>query len=257
MGVTRRNVLIGLLSLLVAGTCSHAQIRPEKAVEPQKPPTSKPESKPAPRKKRPAVVAPKLAELAIETSSNAEAYLDDEFRGRAGPEGRLLIRRIVPGTHRLRIMLSGKQPFEKTVSLAAGSANTITADLAELLGELVLETSPGAAIFVDGMSRGQARQDGQLILQDISPGSHDVQISAEGKQDWKRTVLVTAGETVTLSASLADLPGVLVFSTTPGAEIFVNGLSRGRAGQSGQFILQDVSHSGRWKYGLCQGQMWP
>ncbi len=237
MGITRPNVLIGSVILLATCTCAPAQIRPEKTVQPKEPPASKSESKPAPR---PAVVVPKLADLSVQTSPNAEVYLDDEFRGRAGSGGLLTIRRLAPGPHKLRVILSGKRPFETGLSLGAGRPNTVTVDLAPLLGGLLVRTSPGAEVFLDGMIRGKAGESGELKLQEISAGSHDVRVAAQKKQEWKRSVVVTAGKTVTLNATLADSPGKLVIRTTPGAEVIVDGAPRGRVGESGELILPDV-----------------
>jgi WD40 repeat protein len=237
MGITRRNVLIGSAILLATCTCAFAQIRPEKTVKPEEPPSSKPESKPAPR---PPVVVPKLADMGVQTSPNAEVYLDDEYRGRAGPGGLLLIRNLAPGSHKMRVILSGKQPFAATVSLEAGETRTLAVKLTDLPGGLVVQTSPGAQIFLDGTTRGKAGPGGELRLQGIPPGSHDVRVSAEKKQDWKKAVVVNSGKTVTVNATLADSPGKLAIRTTPGAEVVVDGEKRGPAGGNGEFIVPDL-----------------
>jgi len=237
MGIARRVAALGVLMLLASGVVVHAQRLPETTPEePPKPkPARPPRAKPAPPPE------PKLAELTLQTLPDAEVYLDDEFRGRPGPEGRLIIREVDPGSHKLRVTSPGRQVYETTVRLAEGEVTTISADLPELLGKLTIQVAPGAEVFLDGQSRGPVDSSGEQTLLDVPPGSHEVRISAARKQDWQHTVPLGAGEALTVSASLIDLPGKVAFHTTPGADIFLDGTSRGKASSSGELTVSDVS----------------
>jgi Tol biopolymer transport system component len=75
----------------------------------------------------------------METSPNAEVYLDDQFAGRASPEGRRVIANPKPGDHALRISLTGKQDYEQKVSVVAGQVTKITPALADLAGKFLFE----------------------------------------------------------------------------------------------------------------------
>jgi formylglycine-generating enzyme required for sulfatase activity/serine/threonine protein kinase len=71
------------------------------------------------------------AQIAVQTSPNAQVYLDDTFKGQVGRKGRLVIEDLKPGDHALRVSLSGKKDYEHGVTVAAGQVATITATLAD------------------------------------------------------------------------------------------------------------------------------
>jgi serine/threonine-protein kinase len=71
------------------------------------------------------------AQIVVQTSPNAQVYLDDTFRGQVGHKGRLVIDDPKPGDHALRVSLAGKKDYEQRVTVAAGQVATITATLAD------------------------------------------------------------------------------------------------------------------------------
>jgi serine/threonine-protein kinase len=74
---------------------------------------------------------PVSARIVVETSPNAQVYLDDTFKGQAGRKGRLVIDDVKSGDHELRVSLSGKREHEQRVTVAEGQGATITAALAD------------------------------------------------------------------------------------------------------------------------------
>jgi serine/threonine-protein kinase len=75
---------------------------------------------------------PNPAQIVVQTSPNAQVYLDDTFKGQVGRKGRLVIEDPKPGDHALRVSLAGKKDYEQRVTVAAGQAVTITATLADI-----------------------------------------------------------------------------------------------------------------------------
>jgi len=71
------------------------------------------------------------AQIVVQTSTNAQVYLDDTFKGQVGRKGRLVIEDLKAGDHVLRVSLAGKKDFEQRVTVAAGQVATITATLAD------------------------------------------------------------------------------------------------------------------------------
>jgi formylglycine-generating enzyme required for sulfatase activity len=67
----------------------------------------------------------------VQTSANAQVYLDDTFKGQVARKGRLVIEDLKPGDHALRVSLPGKKDYEQRVTVAAGQVSTITATLAD------------------------------------------------------------------------------------------------------------------------------
>jgi len=89
------------ISLFLFSVSLRAQLRPEASDQPVRKPS-------------------KPARIIVETSPDAEIYLDDVFQGRASAEGRLVIANAAPGNHVLRATLSGKSAYEGKVAIEAG-----------------------------------------------------------------------------------------------------------------------------------------
>jgi formylglycine-generating enzyme required for sulfatase activity len=142
----------------------------------------------------------------VETSPNAEVYLDDQYTGRASPEGRLVIGNTKPGEHNLRVSLTGKRDFQERITVVAGKEVRIEATLADLPGSILVRTTPGAAVFLDNSNRGVADASGQLTLSEVAPGVHALRIAAPGKKDFSQTVNVSSGKGTGVEAALLNLP---------------------------------------------------
>ena len=192
---------IGLLTaMMVAATAlaAMAQLLPQVTPKPARAPATKP------------------AQIVVETSPNAEVYFDDQYTGRASPEGRLVIGNPKPGERNLRVSLAGKKDFQRKVTVVAGQVTKITVVLADLAGTVVVQTSPGAAVFLDDSSRGTADASGQLTTPDVVAGSHELRIAAPGKREYRQNITVAAGQATRIAAELVDLPAVTTNPPTGG-----------------------------------------
>jgi len=138
-----RCALIFVVFVLGSALCAYAQLRPEVTVKPKpkKPPAAKVTPKPAekavakpeqPEKPPEKVPEPEPAQIVIETSPNAEVYFDDQFAGRASPQGRLVVANPAPGERRLRVALAGKRDYQAKVTVVAGQESRIEATLEDL-----------------------------------------------------------------------------------------------------------------------------
>ena len=75
-------------------------------------------------------MAPKTADLTVVTQpGQAQVYLDDEPRGVTSSDGRLLLKNLSLGAHRLRLSLAGYKEWTQTVELAAGDVKQVEAKL--------------------------------------------------------------------------------------------------------------------------------
>lgn len=144
------------------------------------------------------------AQLEIETSPNAEVYLDGQLVGRADVDGRLAARPKA-GAHALKVSLEGKQDFEQNITLIAGQGNKLAAALADLSGSMVIRSAPGAEVFLDGASRGATDASGLLTVLEVAAGSHELRISARGKKEYRQNIAVLAGQEARVEGALADL----------------------------------------------------
>jgi formylglycine-generating enzyme required for sulfatase activity len=210
---------VALLNVLSA----YSQILPQVTPQPAKP------------------VPPKPTQIVIQTSPNAEVYLDDEYRGRTSSEGQLKIRNAEPGDHSLRVSLAGKRNYEQKIKVMAGQVSKITAVLEDLAGTLVVQTSPGAAVFLDESNRGTTDARGQLSVPDVAAGSHELRISKGGKNDYQQKITVASGQEASINAPLADLAGTVVVQSSQGAAVFLDDSSRGTTDTHGQLSIPQVA----------------
>jgi formylglycine-generating enzyme required for sulfatase activity len=70
-------------------------------------------------------------ELVVETSPDAEVYLDGQLQGKAGAQGEFVVK-AKPGAYALRVSLIGRKDFDWSITLAARQATTIQARLKEV-----------------------------------------------------------------------------------------------------------------------------
>jgi hypothetical protein len=179
-------------------------------------------------------------ELVVVTSRDAEVFLDGELLGKAGTEGELAVK-AKPGAHALKVSLKGKKDFEQSVTLAARQTTKIEARLVDAPGSIRVQTAAGAAILLDGSNRGSADGAGQLVIEGVVSGSHELLISAQGKKEFRQSVAVIPGQQSTVTGTLADLLGSVRVVTSPGAEVYLDGSERGVADRSGQLLVPDVA----------------
>jgi len=179
-------------------------------------------------------------ELVVVTSRDAEVFLDGELLGKAGTEGELAVK-AKPGAHALKVSLKGKKDFEQSVTLAVRQTTKIEARLVDAPGSIRVQTAAGAAILLDGSNRGSADGAGQLVIEGVVSGSHELLISAQGKKEFQQSVAVIPGQQSTVTGTLADLPGSVRVVTSPGAEVYLDGSERGVADRSGQLLVPDVA----------------
>lgn len=132
---------------------------------------------------------------------------------------------VAPGDHHLRIVLSGYEPIEQTISVSSGDDLRLPSfPLIQRVGSLrILSEPPGAEI--------QVRFDGKIVKKGTSPldldklpeGEYDIAGTLSGQTATAR-VSVTADEAST--GELKFLPGngsVKITSAPGGATVILNG----------------------------------
>jgi len=191
-------LLLIFIIVVAAALPAMAQLLPQVTPKPAKAPATQP------------------AQIVVETSPHAEVYLDDQYTGQASPEGRLVIANPNLGEHNLRVSLAGKKDFQLKVTVVAGQVTKIKVVLADLAGTVVVETSPGATVFLDDSNRGATDATGQLAISDVAAGSHELRIAVPGKSEYRQNITAPAGQATRIAAELVDLPVVTTNPPTGG-----------------------------------------
>jgi formylglycine-generating enzyme required for sulfatase activity len=139
----------------------------------------------------------------VETAPNAQVFLDGNLQGQADAQGVLEFRAKL-GAHTLKVSLAGKKDFTQSVELVEKQSTRVVASLADLAGSVRVKALAGAAIWLDNSNRGTVDSSGELLLSQISPGTHALRVTAPGKVDDLRSIAVTAGVETPVEVTLAD-----------------------------------------------------
>jgi hypothetical protein len=139
---------------------------------------------------------------------NASVTLDGDYVGRTPINSSLNLDIIPPGEHIIALGLPGYQPYSTRTNVSSRLVSSVNAVLipasgAFAKGTLSVTSDPaGATISVDNSSVGIS----PLTASDITEGNHQITITLEGYQEYSTSILVTAGNASTVSATLLKVP---------------------------------------------------
>jgi len=135
--------------------------------------------------------------------------------------------KVYPGQHNLKLTLDGYYDWPTNVDVEAGHTAYVYAPLKPIptTGTItVFSSPPGADIYLDNKYVGRTI----YTITGVAPGYHTLKLCLAGYRDWSTTVLVTAGETKTVPATLTPIPAIgaiSVKSEPPGANIGLDGVA--------------------------------
>jgi formylglycine-generating enzyme required for sulfatase activity len=135
--------------------------------------------------------------------------------------GRVLLK---PGQYRFRAQRPGYAPAELTAHVTSASDQQFMLRLAKLPGKLRVETPAPASVTVDGKAVGAAPG-----VFELSAGRRKISIAAERYQPFSAHVQIDGGGKLQRFAPklIPNWADVTVASEPPGAQVLVNGESRG------------------------------
>ena len=185
-------------------------------------------------KKRRETVQVELALLTVrlEVSPSSQDWSGADLRVDGEARGQLpTVLQLPPGRHHLQVDKAGYTAWSRWITLESGKGQALDVALARATGQvLVTTTPPGADVLVDGKARGAA----PLTVRDLDPGGHVVEARAQGHAARTQAVRLSAGETATVSLTLARLEekargGSLQMLTSPQpVDLFLDGTFRGK-----------------------------
>jgi len=107
-------------------------------------------------------------------------------------------------------------------------------------GRIIVTSQPqGAKVYLDNIQRGMT----PLNLDRVATGQHQIKLVMAGYQDWSNYVSVSPSRTTTVSTNLIPVSvyGSISISCNQGsAEIFLDGIHRGRTYSSRSVVLENV-----------------
>ena len=166
--------------------------------------------------------------------SGASAYVDSIYYGSTPT----IVGNLVPGNHYIQLRLPGYQDWNGYSNVQAGATVTINPVLVKnppisSTGTISVTTVPsGASVYLDGVYRGQTPPGDYLYIYDVVAGSHAIELSRTGYQDYSGTVQVSAAQNTRLSITLTPNPqptsgSASITSSPSGAETFVDNVYKG------------------------------
>jgi hypothetical protein len=134
------------------------------------------------------------------------------------------------GKHSIVVEKPGFDRAERDIEIRGGQATALafTLTLRTPMGHLVVSAEPGSTIVIDGKTASQDRFDGSL-----SAGTHEVEVTADGKAPYQADVELRDQETRTLQVSLSSTRGAPLWPWIAGGAALVAGAVVG-----GYFLFQ-------------------
>ena len=138
-----------------------------------------------------------------------------------------------PGSHLIEISRPGYVTYRDTIQIAEGETRTVVVTLPAAIKPgsiLVTADVAGADVFVDG----QRKDSAPAVIDGLLEGAHTVEVRKDGMNPWKQVVTVIAGQQVKVAATVTppkpESGSLKVLSSTPGAEVFIDGDDKGPVG---------------------------
>jgi len=107
-------------------------------------------------------------------------------------------------------------------------------------GRIIVTSQPqGAKVYLDNAYKGVT----PLNLDRVNSGQHHIKLAMTGYQDWSNYISVSPSQTMTVSTNLipVNVYGSISISCNQGsAEIFLDGIHRGRTYSSRSVVLENV-----------------
>ena len=140
----------------------------------------------------------------VSSPGNASVTLDGDYVGKTPTDNALNLDAVTPGPHTVVIALPGYKSSSSQTNVSPNRVSAINVILQPVSGPQVkgalsfISEPAGATILVDNQSIGTT----PFTAQDIPSGNHQVTLHMDGFEDYSTSILVSAGATRTLSATL-------------------------------------------------------
>jgi len=174
--------------------------------------------------------------------SGASAVLDNGYDQLTTPG---TFYTVSTGWHSVQVSAAGYQPYSTSIQVTSGGTSNVYASLAPntQVGAISVSSIPkGGSVYVDGIFKGMTN----LIVGDLSVGTHSVSIKEAGYQTWTSNIAVNYGKTTYTTATLTPVSnpttGDLQVSSSPsGAAIYLNSDYQGTTISSGPLDITGLT----------------
>ncbi len=150
------------------------------------------------------VSRPAPLKLTIVAPPGALIEIDGRSRGFAGIDGNLILTGITAGEHKMSVRADGYDPWQGTFRMETAATRFETPiEKRPLTGRIALTINePGVDILIDDKVSLKSMPGQTQIIDNLTPGFRQIRAVKRGFQDWRMTVTVKAGETVSVNIVL-------------------------------------------------------
>lgn len=166
--------------------------------------TSKKSSKQSPEKQPATVKKSASPKLTITAAPGALIEIDGQVRGFAGIDGNLVLTGISAGEHKLRASAENYESWDGAFTMLP-SATKFEVPIRKKLapGKILLTVNePDVEISLDGQTSIRLAVGEQKLIDGLSTGTHQILATKPKFKDWRSTVSVSPGETVSVQVAI-------------------------------------------------------
>ena len=167
----------------------------------------------------------------------ASVYFDSTFMGYTS-QGILIVPVFISGTPYKTFTVSkpGYVTYNAPILRIPGPGETIVLHatlkanpIASTAMLNILADPPGATVYVDGVNRGSVPPSGVMLIGDVIPGNHALELRLAGFRTFTTEVYVNPNEVKMVRITLVPLTtgGVSVTSVPAGADVYIDDLFKG------------------------------
>jgi len=160
---------------------------------------------------------------------NARIYLDGQYKGISERNRNVILEQVTEGSHDIRVTLGGYQDWTQRVQVRPNQRVQVNVNLERIIqtGSIAIRCNEdNARIYLDGQYKGISERNRNVILEQVTEGSHDIRVTLGGYQDWTQRVQVRPNQRVQVNVNLERIiqTGSLeIDSNVDNAMIYLNG----------------------------------
>jgi hypothetical protein len=174
--------------------------------------------------------------------SGAEVYLSNRYAGRTP----LSMEQLRVGEYVMRIEQPGYQVWSRTIRINPNRTTTMHADLERIkqYGSIAVRCNEDSArIYLDGQYKGHSEKNRNVILEQVTEGSHDIRVTLNGYRDWSQRVQVRPNQRVQVNITLERIiqtGTIIIRSNEDNARIYLDEQYKGRTERNRNIVLEDI-----------------
>lgn len=183
--------------------------------------------------------------------SNAKIYLDGDYQKRTSSSKAVILEDVSEGYHELLVTKEGYQDWNEKIYVTANQEVNVFINLMKSISDgsiSIFCNEKNAKIYLDGKYKRRTLDNKAVELQNVEPGYHELLITKEGFQDWKKTIMVTPNQTYMVSVfmipEMSKEGSIAVSCNVDNAKIFVNGTYKMYSSDSQPKLLEDLEEGG-------------